>query len=112
MFTLKTLFAAAALVASVAAQGTIHQILAVQDLSLEDTFVFKPREVRANMGDTLEFHFSPTSFLPSNHSVAQGTFERACEPMPGGFFSGNVTAAPGAPEAVGPFFSSAKPCLP
>jgi len=103
MFSLKSLVAAAALVISVAAQGRTIQILAVQDLSLDDTFVFKPREIRANVGDVLEFHFAPTAFLPSNHSVAQGTFERACEPLPSGFFSGNVTAPPGTPlgEAVG-----------
>jgi len=97
MFSFKTLVAAVALTTSVAAQRTIP-ILAVQDLSLEDTFVFKPREIRAGVGDMLEFHFAPTAFLASNHSVAQGTFERACEPLSGGFYSGNVTALPKTPE--------------
>jgi hypothetical protein len=102
MLSLKSLFTAAALVASVAAQGRTIQILAVQDLSLPDTFVFKPKDIRANVGDVLEFHFAPTGFLPSNHSVAQGSFEKACEPMPSGFWSGFVPGPPGTPlgEAV------------
>jgi len=101
MFSFKTLVAAVALATLVAAQRTI-QILAVQDLSLEDTFVFKPREIRAGVGDMLEFHFAPTAFLASNHSVAQGTFERACEPLSGGFYSGNVTALPKTPTPENP----------
>lgn len=82
--------------ATLAAQvlGATIQILAVQDLTLTDTFVFKPNSVTAEVGDTLEFHFAPTGFIASNHSVAQGTFNAGCQPMENGFFSGNITAEP------------------
>jgi len=103
MVSLKSLLAASLALASHSlAQRTI-QILAIQDLTLPDTFVYKPNSVTANIGDVVEFHFAPTGFLPSNHTVAQGTFEKPCQPMPNGFYSGNVTAAPDTPlgEAVG-----------
>lgn len=93
MQSLTSLLVFVTLVAQAFGQRTL-QILAIQDLSLPDTFVFKPNSLTANVGDTLEFHFAPTGFLPSNHSVAQGTFDSGCQPMEGGFFSGNVTAAP------------------
>ncbi|SPN96493.1 uncharacterized protein DNG_00021 [Cephalotrichum gorgonifer] len=97
------LVASAALASTALAQRTI-QVLAVQDLTLEDTFVFKPNTFTAAVGDTIEFHFAPTGFLPSNHSVAQGTFESSCTPMPNGFFSGFVPAMPKAtpPDPVTP----------
>ena len=102
MFHLSFVLVLVTIVSRALGQSTI-QILAIQDLSLPDTFVFKPNSLTANVGDTLEFHFAPTGFLPSNHSVAQGTFDTGCEPMDNGFFSGNVTADPEAPlgEAVG-----------
>lgn len=91
------LIAAVAIATRAAAQSTL-QVLAVQDLSLDDTFVFKPSSLVAEVGDTIEFHFAPTGFLPSNHSVAQGTFDSGCEPLPGGFFSGNMEAPPESEE--------------
>lgn len=98
MVSLSSVFIAAiALATRAAAQATL-QVLAVQDLSLDDTFVFKPNSLVAEVGDTIEFHFAPTGFLPSNHSVAQGTFDAGCEPLPGGFFSGNVEAPPESEE--------------
>ncbi|PKS12557.1 hypothetical protein jhhlp_000765 [Lomentospora prolificans] len=100
MVSLTSFFVASLALASQSlAQRTI-KILAIQDLSLPDTFVFKPNSVTANVGDMLEFHFAPTGFLPSNHTVAQGTFDKGCQPMPGGFFSGNVTAAPTTPAGA------------
>lgn len=93
MQSLTSLLVLATLAAQVFGQSTL-QILAIQDLSLPDTFVFKPNSLTANVGDTLEFHFAPTGFIASNHSVAQGTFDAGCQPMDGGFYSGNVTAMP------------------
>lgn len=97
MVSLKSFFVASlALAGQAIAQRTV-KILAIQDLTLPDTFVFKPKSVTASVGDTIEFHFAPTGFLPSNHTVAQGTFDKGCQPIAGGFYSGNVTAAPGTP---------------
>ncbi|KAK8044381.1 hypothetical protein PG993_004405 [Apiospora rasikravindrae] len=48
--------------------------------------VFKPDTITAEMGDMLEFHF-----YSKNHSVAQGDFANACQPVKtAGFFSGYV----------------------
>ncbi|KAK8085496.1 hypothetical protein PG997_006767 [Apiospora hydei] len=48
--------------------------------------VFKPDNITAEMGDMLEFHF-----YSKNHSVAQGDFANACQPVKtAGFFSGYV----------------------
>lgn len=93
MQSLTSLLVLVTLAAQAFGQSTL-QILAIQDLTLPDTFVFKPNSLTASVGDTLEFHFAPTGFIASNHSVAQGTFDSGCQPMDGGFFSGNVTAQP------------------
>jgi plastocyanin len=44
---------------------------------------FDPSSTTAQVGDVLEFHF-----FPRNHSVVQGSFDQACNPLSGGFFSG------------------------
>ncbi|KAK8879661.1 extracellular serine-rich protein [Apiospora arundinis] len=50
------------------------------------TLVFKPDNIVAEAGDMLEFHF-----YSKNHSVAQGDFASACQPVKtAGFFSGYV----------------------
>ncbi|KAK8070021.1 GPI-anchored cupredoxin [Apiospora phragmitis] len=47
---------------------------------------FKPDNIMAEAGDMLEFHF-----YARNHSVAQGDFASACQPVKtAGFFSGYV----------------------
>lgn len=54
-------------------------------------FVFSPTEVKAAVGDVLEFHY-----LAGNHSVVQGDFDNACHPSTtGGFFSGYLPATNG-----------------
>lgn len=48
--------------------------------------MFKPDNITADAGDMLEFHF-----YSKNHSVAQGDFANACQPVQmAGFFSGYV----------------------
>ncbi|KAI8942115.1 hypothetical protein NX059_000209 [Plenodomus lindquistii] len=47
--------------------------------------VFKPDNVTAAEGDVVHF-----KFWPKNHSVAQAAFNRPCEPMNNGFWSGFV----------------------
>lgn len=45
--------------------------------------VFDRPNVVAGKGDTIEF-----TFYPMNHSVAQSTFDKPCEPLDNGIFSG------------------------
>jgi plastocyanin len=58
---------------------------------------FEPNRLSVPVGDTVEFHFWPTT-----HSVAQSDFERPCTPRRGGmfgdvpeFYSGPTTVASG-----------------
>ncbi|KAF2477487.1 Cupredoxin [Lindgomyces ingoldianus] len=51
---------------------------------------FTPNNINATKGDTVTFHF-----WPSNHSVAQSTFAKPCEPMSGGFWSGYIASSSG-----------------
>jgi len=46
---------------------------------------FEPAEITAEEGDTIHF-----KFWPENHSVAQASFAKPCEPLQGGFWSGFV----------------------
>jgi protein AFG1 len=56
---------------------------------------FSPNEVKAAVGDVLEFHY-----VGGNHSVVQGDFDNPCNPATtGGFFSGYLPATNG--ENVG-----------
>ncbi|KAH8769745.1 Cupredoxin [Hyaloscypha finlandica] len=43
---------------------------------------FVPNDIKANVGDSIEF-----SFFPKNHSVTQSSFADPCHPLAGGFFS-------------------------
>ncbi|KAF2634635.1 Cupredoxin, partial [Massarina eburnea CBS 473.64] len=49
------------------------------------TNTFEPNNVKAAVGDTVTF-----KFWPKNHSVAQATFAKPCEPMNNGFWSGYI----------------------
>jgi plastocyanin len=78
--TLLTLTAAAP--STVPPTGVIHRItagVATGNLSL----TFSPDNVVAEIGDYIEFHFNP-----KNHSIVQSSFDRPCEPLQGGIFSG------------------------
>lgn len=44
---------------------------------------FDPDTLKADKGDTIEF-----SFYPRNHSVAESTFDKPCQPLDNGIFSG------------------------
>jgi plastocyanin len=46
---------------------------------------FSPEEITAEEGDVVWF-----KFWPKSHSVAQAAFDRPCEPLDGGFWSGYV----------------------
>ena len=67
-----------------------------------DPFMFVPNELTANEGDILEFHFTGPGqgVLGGNHSVAQGTWDRPCEPAAEGFFSGYMGVNATSFEAV------------
>jgi hypothetical protein len=64
--------------------------------------MFVPNEITANVGDILEFHFEGPGkgVLGGNHSVAQGTWDRPCEPANSGFFSGYMPVNATSREAV------------
>lgn len=52
---------------------------------------FSPNEVKAAMGDVVEFHFAG-----GNHSVVEGDFNNACQPAAtNAFFSGYMNALSG-----------------
>jgi plastocyanin len=60
---------------------------------------FDPDKVKAEVGDTINF-----SFYPKNHSVAQSSYDKPCEPMSGGsdmkpIFSGFMAVGSGEEEA-------------
>ena len=44
---------------------------------------FEPAEFKANVGDFVKFEFYPVV-----HSVAESTFDKPCEALPEGFYSG------------------------
>ncbi|KIH86584.1 hypothetical protein SPBR_08582 [Sporothrix brasiliensis 5110] len=54
----------------------------------ESGLAFTPNTVSAAVGDFLVF-----SFYPRNHSVALGSWDKACAPAPNGFFSGFIPVA-------------------
>ncbi|KAF1961899.1 Cupredoxin, partial [Byssothecium circinans] len=49
------------------------------------SLTFEPSDIKAAVGDTVTF-----KFWPKNHSVAQSTFARPCDPAPNGFWSGYI----------------------
>lgn len=54
----------------------------------KEGLTFNPPDLKANLGDTLEFRF-----WAKNHSVVQGNWQTACQPHENGFFSGFVPQA-------------------
>jgi len=54
-------------------------------------FAFNPSTITAAQGDMVQFQFNPL-----NHSVVQGSFEKPCQPLSGGFFSGFQSVMTGA----------------
>jgi plastocyanin len=89
MFSLKTLFASAAM-AYLATAKTI-KITATSDDK------FDPEEVEAEKGDVLEFHFEP-----KNHSVVAGDYRYPCSPLDlgSGFFPGFLPTDSGSADKV------------
>ncbi|KAM4056718.1 extracellular serine-rich protein [Hirsutella rhossiliensis] len=86
---LKTCLAAAAL-ACVASADTIK-------VTATSGNTFNPDAVKAEVGDTIEFHFQAR-----NHSVVSGVFENPCSPMQlgSGFYSGFMPATGGEASKV------------
>jgi plastocyanin len=54
----------------------------------KDGLKFDPETLTASPGDLIHFHF-----YASNHSVVQSTFDKPCQPMDGGIYSGFFTAS-------------------
>ncbi|MCJ1465733.1 hypothetical protein MMC07_004352 [Pseudocyphellaria aurata] len=57
--------------------------------------VFDPDTITAEKGDTIEF-----SFYPQNHSVAQSTFDKPCQALEDGIFSGFIPSESGAAKQI------------
>lgn len=74
-------------IAATGASAETHIVKAVA----KPSFRFEPNVVKADVGDYIEFHFGP-----QNHSVAKGTFSKACAPPhDNGFFSGYLPVEEG-----------------
>jgi plastocyanin len=65
--------------ASAATATTTPKILDVNVGNEEGALIFEPDIVTASLKDVINFHF-----YPINHSVAQSSFEKPCEPLAGG----------------------------
>ncbi|KAJ5307916.1 Cupredoxin [Penicillium atrosanguineum] len=62
----------------------------------EDGFTFDPDSLTVSAGDKVEFHF-----YPGNHSVAQSSFAKPCQPLSdSSIFSGFVAPASGESKMV------------
>lgn len=84
-----------AIVGAIAATS-VHAATHIVKAVAKPSFAFQPDTVLAEPGDYIEFHF-----LPANHSVAKGTFRKACEPAHQyGFFSGYLPVAEGESDKV------------
>lgn len=74
-------------ISAVRVGATTYRVKAVA----QPSFRFEPNIITAEVGDYIEFHFGP-----KNHSVARGSFSRACAPVhDGGFFSGYLPVVEG-----------------
>ncbi|KAF9881412.1 hypothetical protein CkaCkLH20_00558 [Colletotrichum karsti] len=84
-----TTTASAAAASSSSSASNVH-IVKVGDGGL----TFSPSDIKAAVGDMVEFHFYPKA-----HSVAQSSFDKPCEPLTNGtatgFFSGPVPVSSG-----------------
>jgi plastocyanin len=69
----------ASLSASVAGPVSTGKVLDVNVGNLQAELVFEPDTVIASVGDIINFHF-----YPINHSVAQSSFDKPCQPLEGG----------------------------
>jgi plastocyanin len=68
--------------------GVIHRIFA-GSTTANNGLHFEPENVVAEIGDLIEFHY-----LPKNHTMTQSSFDKPCEPLAGGIFSGFNFATP------------------
>lgn len=80
-------FTTSTVVAALAA-GALGKVVTVN--VAQGGLTFSPNNIKADKGDTLEFHFYPNS-----HSVVQGDGSKACQPVAGGFYSGVVKSSGG-----------------
>ncbi|KAF2714159.1 hypothetical protein K504DRAFT_462591 [Pleomassaria siparia CBS 279.74] len=75
--------------------GVIHRIFAGSTVDNKGLH-FEPENVVAEIGDLIEVHF-----LPKNHTFTQASFDKPCEPLAGGIFSGfNFATAAGESKDV------------
>jgi plastocyanin len=99
----------ASLSASAATAVSTGKVFDVNVGNLKAELVFEPDTIIASVGDIINFHF-----YPINHSVAQSSFDKPCQPLEGGvrqipIFSGFLPVKSGesvswwnSPTDVGP----------
>ncbi|KAF2497814.1 Cupredoxin [Lophium mytilinum] len=75
---------------AVLASTSLAADFAVKVSNMNGDLAFTPNNTKAAQGDTVTFHY-----YPADHSVAQGTFAKPCEPKANGFWSGFVPVASG-----------------
>ncbi|KAF4622232.1 hypothetical protein D9613_008964 [Agrocybe pediades] len=81
------LFAAATLAFVSAAAAQTVQVVTVGGTSATPGFIFTPSTITAANGTVVSFQFTG---IPGNHSVTQSSFTDPCNPIQGGFDSGNI----------------------
>lgn len=92
--TTANIMAAAVSSSSSAAAPSMSGVHTVQVSSSDGTMLaFNPSSLTAAMGDKVEFQF-----WGLNHSVTQASFDKPCEPLAGGFFSGFFPLQAGATD--------------
>ncbi|KAE8454129.1 hypothetical protein EG329_005053 [Mollisiaceae sp. DMI_Dod_QoI] len=68
--------------ASVVAAAATASAQTIQVAVGQNGLTFSPSDIKASVGQSVEF-----SFFPKNHSVTQSSFADPCHPLAGGFFS-------------------------
>ncbi|KAK7431781.1 hypothetical protein QQZ08_001721 [Neonectria magnoliae] len=83
--------------ATAAASSSTSSVDGVHVVKVGDGgLTFDPEELKASVGDVVEFHFYPQA-----HSVAQSSFDAPCEPLnTTSFFSGPVAVSSGVSDTV------------
>jgi len=65
-----------------AASAALAQAATISVAVGNGSLTFSPNDIKASVGDSIEF-----SFFPKNHSVTQSSFANPCHPLADGFFS-------------------------
>lgn len=70
---------------------TSAKTIGINVSSKDNTLDFTPASSKAEKGDTVVF-----TFYPRQHNVVQGSYDKPCQPLDGGFYSGFIPSSDGA----------------